>query len=126
MMVAMGLPASISDAAALSATIEHSGQCTALRVLVAPRGDASREAIEDMFEGTPVGGSASSYLKAGVFAGMLHPPPSAVPLVAQDGGQYSPPEGYEAHTSAPAQHTRSYCPSAHLSSPSTACVQALS
>lgn len=107
LMVALGLPPSVAQAAALSATIEHSGQCTALRVLVAPPADASAAAVESMFEPTPSGGTAAEYLTAGTFAGMLHPPPASAPLAAAASvasgavasPTYAPPAGYTAHAS---------------------------
>ena len=106
LMVALGLPPSVARAAALSATIEHSGQCTALRVLVAPAADASAEALEAMFEPTPSGGTAAEYLAAGTFAGVLHPPPASSPLAATAGTPYEPPPGYTAHASQPVAFKR--------------------
>lgn len=92
LMVAMGLPKSVAAAAAMSATIENSGQCTALRVLVAPEADATSEVVEGMFAATSTGGDAAEYLAAGQFAGLLDPPPTDVA-----GGAAVVPSGYTAH-----------------------------
>lgn len=101
LMVALGLPPSVSQAASLSATIEHSGQCTALRVLVAPAADATPQTLEGMFEPTPTGSTASEYLASGNFAGLLHPPPASAPLAAAAAAAYTAPEGYTAHATQP-------------------------
>jgi len=74
LMVAFGLPPPVAAAAALSSTIEHSGQCTALRVLLAP--GATEEAVQGMFGSTVHGQDAPEYLRAGTFAGLLEPPPT--------------------------------------------------
>lgn len=74
LMVAFGLPPPVAAAAALSSTIEHSGQCTALRVLLAP--GATEEAVQGMFSSTVHGQDAPEYLRAGTFAGLLEPPPT--------------------------------------------------
>ena len=91
LMLALGLPPAVANAAAMSATIEHSGQCTALRVLVAPPEEATAAAVQAMFDGTPKGGVAKSYLAEGTFAGILEPPPRPGAFT------YIPPEGYTAH-----------------------------
>ena len=91
LMVALGLPPPIATAAALSATIENSGQCTAMRVLVAPAADVTEAAVERMFDDTPTGGDAASYLADGVFAGLLETPPGG----AADGAAV--PDGYTGH-----------------------------
>ena len=101
MMVALGLTPSIATAAALSATIEHSGQCTALRVLVAPAGDVSPAALESMFDPTPSGGRAQEYLAMGTFAGVLDPAPSPSPLAGKLSATFTPPAGYTAHATMP-------------------------
>jgi len=101
MMVALGLTPSIATAAALSATIEHSGQCTALRVLVAPAGDVSPAALESMFDPTPSGGRAQEYLAMGTFAGVLDPAPSPSPLAGKLSAAFIPPAGYTAHATMP-------------------------
>ncbi len=44
-MVALGMPPAVQRAASLSATIEHAGQCTALRVLLAPEAEATPEKV---------------------------------------------------------------------------------
>jgi len=93
LMVALGLSRPIAKAVAASSTIEHSGQCTALRVLLAPEEQVTKEAIEEMLgpENTPASGSASEYLSQGVFTGLLEPAP------ANDmGGTFAPP-GYTSH-----------------------------
>ena len=101
MMVALGLTPSIATAAALSATIEHSGQCTALRVLVAPAGDVSPAALESMFDSTPSGGRAQEFLATGTFAGVLDPAPSPSPLAGKLSATFTPPAGYTAHATKP-------------------------
>lgn len=83
LMVAFGLPPPVAAAAALSSTIEHSGQCTALRVLMTP--GATHEGVQDMFKDTTAGGDAAEYLREGTFAGLLEPAPSC------EGGGYAPP-----------------------------------
>jgi hypothetical protein len=94
LMVALGLPNSVAAAAAMSATIENSGQCTALRVLVAPGAEATPATVEAMFDTTSGGGDAPGYLAAGEFAGLLEPPP-----MSMEGGAPITPAGYTAHPS---------------------------
>lgn len=96
LMVALGLPEGVATAAALSATIENSGQCTAMRVLVAPQSDATTQAVEGMFSGTPDAATAAGYLATEQFAGLLSPPPTNA-----HGVPPTTPAGYETHPTVP-------------------------
>ena len=94
LMVALGLPPPVAQAAALSATIENSGQCTAMRVLVAPPADATSETLQGMFGSSAAGSTAPDFLRTREFAGLLEPPPTST-----TGGEPKTPEGYTAHPS---------------------------
>ena len=97
LMLALGLPPNVAAAAAMSATIENSGQCTALRVLIAPEKDVAPAAVESLFDTTPIGEDASGYLAAGEFAGLLEPPPRDSATHEADAART--PNGYTAHAS---------------------------
>ena len=116
LMIALGLPPGVASAAAMSATIENSGQCTAMRVLVAPAAAANSAAVEAMFEGTPDADSASGYLAAGQFAGLLHPPPTTA-----SGDAPRTPDGYTRHPKIPsvAYRVRPGLPDAPGDAPAT-------
>jgi len=80
LMLNLCASASLSEAARLSATIEHAGQCTALRVLVAPAAAATEEAMETAFARTRVVESAADALAAGEFAALVAPATSLPPI----------------------------------------------
>ena len=103
LMIALGLPPSVAEAAALSTAIENSGQCTAMRVLVAPKDEVTDATLVRMFDGTPASGNASTYLAAGTFAGMLNPSPAVSPLTTPGAppSAFTAPDGYASHPSLP-------------------------
>ena len=106
LMVALGLPKGVATAAAMSATIENSGQCTAMRVLVAPAANLKKQSkggysaldqsVESLFELESYGcahtDNAPSFLAHGQFAGLLDPPPTNAM-----GKQPTTPSGYTTH-----------------------------
>mmetsp|Transcript_3015 Transcript_3015/g.6832 ORF Transcript_3015/g.6832 Transcript_3015/m.6832 type:complete len:420 (-) Transcript_3015:452-1711(-) len=84
----------VSEAARVSACIENSGQCTALRHLVAPGLD--RQKLEAMFDATPSSSSAAAALQHGHFAALLEP--WAKQWSPSEGeASPSPVEGYSLH-----------------------------
>lgn len=75
-LVAPAMTPEISDAVQLSAMIENSGQCTALRHACV--GGATVADMDAMFENAPVVSSPADALRNGAFAGVFdatHPPP---------------------------------------------------
>lgn len=86
-MVATSLDGGIPEAVKLSACIENSGQCTALRHLVVP--DISEEKIKEMFSGVEVLDSARDALSGNKFSGVLK------------ASKLSMEQGYSAHETSP-------------------------
>ena len=68
-LVATELTPAVSEAIRLSATIENSGQCTALRHAVVP--GAGEADLEQLFEGTFSSRGAAHSLQEGEFAGIF-------------------------------------------------------
>ena len=68
-LVATSLTPAVSEAVRMSATIENSGQCTALRHAVIP--GITEDDVAGIFDGTPVVTSAKQSLKEDQFAGIF-------------------------------------------------------
>jgi hypothetical protein len=85
-LVAHSMTPEISEAIQLSAMIENSGQCTALRH--ACIGNAVEDDFGPMFEGAPTVSSPSDALRTGAFAGVFD---------ATHPGPFSLASGYKTH-----------------------------
>ena len=85
-----GWNAKYAEAARLSSTIENSGQCTAMRHLVASGVTAAD--VEALFDDTPTVTSSLEAIENGAFAGVFkdHPTEST-----------APPAGYTTHPTLP-------------------------